>query len=82
VEKLERGNGGVWRYLYVDPKENLSGAFSGVCHEEKEPERIIRTFEFEELHYLFLAVAVAFLQVAGILGVNTVAFAILYKVIP
>jgi len=39
---------GYWRFVHIDKKGN-EYAFHGVTHEEKAPERVIRTFEFEGL---------------------------------
>ncbi|MHC1784412.1 MAG: SRPBCC family protein [Anaerolineaceae bacterium] len=40
--------GGTWRYVHTDPQGSQYG-FHGVYHEVKAPERIIQTFEFEDL---------------------------------
>ena len=48
IDKLEPGTGGSWRFVHADKDGNEFG-FHGVCHEEKTPERLIRTFEFEGL---------------------------------
>ena len=50
IEKFDNKSGGSYRFLHSDC--NGSGnkfAFNGVIHEVAEPERIIRTFEFEGL---------------------------------
>ena len=48
IEKLENTTHGSWRFIHYDDKGNKYG-FNGVIHEVTEPERIIRTFEFEGL---------------------------------
>ena len=48
IDKMEPGAGGSWRFVHVD-KNGSEFGFHGVCHEEKIPERLIRTFEFEGL---------------------------------
>ena len=48
LEKFEPRNGGNWRYIHKDQDGN-EYAFHGVYHEVTIPERIIATFEFEEL---------------------------------
>jgi uncharacterized protein YndB with AHSA1/START domain len=48
IEKFDNKSGGSYRFLHFDC--NNSGqkyGFNGVIHEVAEPERIIRTFEFE-----------------------------------
>lgn len=46
IEKFDNKTGGAYRFLHYDEKGNKY-AFNGVIHEVAEPERIIRTFEFE-----------------------------------
>lgn len=48
IDKFEPGDGGSWRFIHTDKEGNEFG-FHGVVHEQKAPERIIRTFEFEGL---------------------------------
>jgi uncharacterized protein YndB with AHSA1/START domain len=48
IDKFKGGSGGEWRFVHIDGKGNEFG-FHGVIHEELQPERIIRTFEFEGL---------------------------------
>lgn len=48
IEKLHNESGGSYRFLHYDPNGNEFG-FNGVIHEVAEPERMIRTFEFEGL---------------------------------
>lgn len=48
IEKYDSTSGGAYRFVHVDEKGNRYG-FNGVMHEVNEPERIIRTFEFEGL---------------------------------
>jgi uncharacterized protein YndB with AHSA1/START domain len=48
LEKFEPRAGGVWRYIHKDQGGNQYG-FHGVFHEVTAPERIIFTFEYEEL---------------------------------
>ena len=48
IDKLDNRSGGEWRFIHEDCDGNKA-AFSGVIHEVTEPERIIRTFEFEGL---------------------------------
>lgn len=48
VDKLENKTHGSWRFVHIDSAGNEYG-FNGVIHEVAEPERIIRTFEFEGL---------------------------------
>lgn len=50
IEKFDNRSGGSYRFIHKDC--NGSGmvyAFNGAIHEVAEPERIIRTFEFEGL---------------------------------
>lgn len=46
VDKLDNHSHGSWRFIHTDPAGN-EYAFNGAIHEVAEPERIIRTFEFE-----------------------------------
>jgi len=48
IEKYDYRSGGAYRFLHINEKGNEYG-FNGVIHEVAEPERIIRTFEFEGL---------------------------------
>jgi uncharacterized protein YndB with AHSA1/START domain len=48
IEKYDNRSGGSYRFLHLDEKGNEYG-FNGVIHEITEPERMIRTFEFEGL---------------------------------
>jgi uncharacterized protein YndB with AHSA1/START domain len=48
IDKHEAHAGGSYRYVHIDPTGNEYG-FHGVSHEMLEPERLIRTFEFEGL---------------------------------
>jgi uncharacterized protein YndB with AHSA1/START domain len=48
VDKMDVRPGGLWRFINQDPDGNEYG-FHGVYHEVSAPERIIDTFEFEEL---------------------------------
>src|SRR6478609_6031835 len=48
IEKFDSRSGGSYRFLHFDEKGNRY-AFNGAVHEVCEPERIIRTFEFEGL---------------------------------
>jgi len=48
IEKLDNQSHGSWRFVHIDPAGNEYG-FNGVIHEVSEPERVIRTFEFEGL---------------------------------
>lgn len=48
IEKLENKTHGSWRFFHTDEKGNKYG-FNGIIHEVAEPERVIRTFEFEGL---------------------------------
>jgi uncharacterized protein YndB with AHSA1/START domain len=48
IEKFDNRSGGSYRFMHSDEKGNQY-AFNGVIHEVFEPERIIRTFEFEGL---------------------------------
>lgn len=48
VDQLEPRKGGLWRFIQRDPQGN-EYAFSGVFHECRSPERIIRTWEFEAM---------------------------------
>jgi uncharacterized protein YndB with AHSA1/START domain len=48
IEKFDSRSGGSYRFLHFDEKGNQY-AFNGAIHEVCEPERIIRTFEFEGL---------------------------------
>lgn len=49
VEKLDNKSGGSYRFLHSHCNGGPEFGFNGVIHEVKEPERIIRTFEFEGL---------------------------------
>lgn len=46
IHKLDNRSHGSWRFSHIDPDGN-SHDFNGVIHEVMEPERIIRTFEYE-----------------------------------
>jgi uncharacterized protein YndB with AHSA1/START domain len=48
LEIFEPEEGGRWRYIHKDQDGN-EYAFHGVYHEVAAPDRIISTFEFEEL---------------------------------
>ena len=48
IEKLDNRTGGSYRFLHCNATGNTF-SFNGVIHEVAEPERIIRTFEFEGL---------------------------------
>jgi len=48
IEKLDNKTGGSYRFIHYDASGNQFG-FNGVIHEVAEPERLIRTFEFEGL---------------------------------
>lgn len=48
IEKLDNKTGGSYRFIHSDASGNKFG-FNGVIHEVTEPERMIRTFEFEGL---------------------------------
>jgi uncharacterized protein YndB with AHSA1/START domain len=48
LKTFEVRNGGKWRYIQTDKEGNKFG-FHGVFHEVLYPERIIDTFEYEEL---------------------------------
>jgi len=48
IEKNESKTHGSWRFIHSDVEGNKF-AFNGVVHEVAEPERMIRTFEFEGL---------------------------------
>lgn len=46
VDKLDNQSHGSWRITHKDPN-GINHTFNGVIHEVSEPERIIRTFEYE-----------------------------------
>ena len=46
LETFEPKNGGAWRFVHKD-RDGNAYAFHGVHHEVANPERIVRTFEFE-----------------------------------
>jgi uncharacterized protein YndB with AHSA1/START domain len=48
IEKFDNKSGGAYRFVHYDENGNEFG-FNGVIHEVLEPERMIRTFEFEGL---------------------------------
>jgi uncharacterized protein YndB with AHSA1/START domain len=48
IERFDNTSGGAYRFVHIDDKGREYG-FNGVFHEMCEPERIIRTFEFEGL---------------------------------
>jgi uncharacterized protein YndB with AHSA1/START domain len=48
VDEMEVKPGGRWRFVQRDDKGN-EFAFNGVYHEVAAPERVITTFEFENL---------------------------------
>lgn len=48
IDVFETVNGGSWRYIQRDQEGN-EYAFHGVNHEVLPPERIIGTFEYEDL---------------------------------
>jgi len=50
IEKLDNRSGGSYRFIHTDCNgSGMKFAFNGAIHEVAEPERIIRTFEFEGL---------------------------------
>lgn len=50
IEKFDNRSGGSYRFIHcVCGNPEMKFAFNGVIHEVCEPERIIRTFEFEGL---------------------------------
>lgn len=50
IEKLESKTHGSYRFIHKDCNgSGMSFGFNGVIHEVFEPERMIRTFEFEGL---------------------------------
>lgn len=50
IEKFDNRSGGSYRFIHkMCDGSGLSFAFNGTIHEVAEPERIIRTFEFEGL---------------------------------
>ena len=48
IDRLDNRTGGSYRFLHCNAGGNKFG-FNGVIHEVAEPERLIRTFEFEGL---------------------------------
>jgi uncharacterized protein YndB with AHSA1/START domain len=48
IEKLDSKTHGSYRFMHSDGS-GMSYGFNGVIHEVAEPERMIRTFEFEGL---------------------------------
>lgn len=48
VDKLDLREGGVWRFVQMDPDGN-EHAFNGVFKEVSAPERLAYTFEYEPL---------------------------------
>jgi len=48
LEKFEPRSGGSWRYIHSG-QDGLEHGFHGVNHEVTPPERIIGTFEYENL---------------------------------
>ena len=46
IDKLDNQSHGSWRFSHKDPMGMLH-TFNGVIHEVCQPERIIRTFEYE-----------------------------------
>ncbi len=48
IDKFDARSGGEWRFTHADKNGNEFG-FHGITHEYLEPERLIRTFEFEGL---------------------------------
>jgi uncharacterized protein YndB with AHSA1/START domain len=46
IEKLDNKSHGSWRISHKEPNGNIH-SFNGAIHEVYEPERIIRTFEYE-----------------------------------
>ena len=50
IEKFDNRSGGSYRFIHTDcTGSGMKFAFNGAIHEVAEPERIIRTFEFEGL---------------------------------
>jgi uncharacterized protein YndB with AHSA1/START domain len=48
IERMDAKSGGGWRYLQTDPA-GVEHAFHGFYHEVVRPERIIDTFEYDNL---------------------------------
>ena len=48
IDRFEARNGGSWRFIHTEP-DGKKHSFHGVFHEVTRPERIIRTFEYENL---------------------------------
>ena len=46
IDRYEVKDGGVWRYVHVDPDGNEYG-FHGVFHGTPSPDGMVQTFEFE-----------------------------------
>jgi uncharacterized protein YndB with AHSA1/START domain len=46
IDRYEVKDGGVWRYVHVDPDGNEYG-FHGVFHGTPSPDGTVQTFEFE-----------------------------------
>lgn len=49
IETFDNRTGGSYRFIHSDCNGSGEFGFNGVMHEVREPERIIRTFEFEGL---------------------------------
>jgi uncharacterized protein YndB with AHSA1/START domain len=48
IERFDAKNGGSWRFIHTE-SDGKKHSFHGVFHEVTKPERIIRTFEYENL---------------------------------
>jgi uncharacterized protein YndB with AHSA1/START domain len=49
VDTLEARTGGRWRFVSIDKNTNQEYVFFGSFHEVSAPERIVWTFEFEQM---------------------------------
>lgn len=49
IDRMDNRSGGSYRFVHSYAQGGLEFGFNGVIHEATEPERIIRTFEFEGL---------------------------------
>jgi len=47
VEELDVRNGGIWRYVHVDPVSGAEYRFRGVFHGTPSVDQFVQTFEFD-----------------------------------
>ena len=64
VDKMDLKPGGIWRFINRD-KAGREYAFHGVYHEVRSPERLVHTFEFEDIPGHVSLETVTFVELNG-----------------